>query len=173
QSLPNNFSPLTKDSRCTGSMTFRARDHRLVPTLRKIKTEVDVLKVLSRRSGKDPFRFGIVAVEYRHPGAERRLPAGKLHIRIFRQNLAERSCVAGPVQHGCGAPEPDDWRLFASGKHIVIDVDRFSKPALEQVGVGQKIIGIRISRIEREGGGEVTLGFVKMVAAAIDVAGEK
>jgi len=43
---------------------------------------------------------------------------------------------------------------------------------LEHKGVGQKIVSIRISRIERERGGEVALGFVKMVAAAIDVAGE-
>ena len=51
-------------------------------------------------------------------------------------------------------------------------MDRFRKAALEHIGVGQKIVSIRISRIEREGGGEVALGFVKMVAAAIDVAGE-
>ena len=43
---------------------------------------------------------------------------------------------------------------------------------MEHKGVGQKIVSIRISRIEREGGGEIALGFVKMVAAAIDVAGE-
>src|SRR5438034_7473067 len=48
----------------------------------------------------------------------------------------------------------------------------FRKPALQDVGVGQKIVSIWISRIEREGGGEVTFGFVKMVAAASDVAGE-
>ena len=130
------------------------------------------MKVLSRRSGQEPFGFGVVAVEHRHPGAERRLAAGKLHVWIFRQNLAERSSVAGPVQHGCGAPEPDDWRLFAGGKHVLINVDRFRKAALENIGVGQKIVSIRISRIEREGGGEVALGFVKMVASAIDVAGE-
>ena len=43
---------------------------------------------------------------------------------------------------------------------------------MEHVGVGQKIIGIRISRIQREGGGEITFSFGKMVATSIDVAGE-
>jgi hypothetical protein len=43
---------------------------------------------------------------------------------------------------------------------------------LEHVGVSQKIVSIRISRIEREGGGEVAFGVGKMVATAIDVTGE-
>jgi len=68
--------------------------------------------------------------------------------------------------------KPDDWRLFASSKHVVRDVDGFRKPAFEHVGIGQKIVSIRISRIEREGSGEIALGFAKVVVAAIDVTGE-
>jgi hypothetical protein len=118
----------------------------LVPTLRKIKTKVEVLKILSRRSGQDAFRFGVVAVEHCHPGAGRRLPAGKFHVRKFCQNIAERSGVAGSPQGGCGASEPDDWGLLAGSEHVVVDVNRLRKPAFEHVSVGQKIIGIPISR---------------------------
>ena len=51
-------------------------------------------------------------------------------------------------------------------------MDCFGKPAFQDVCVGQKIISIRIPRIEREGGGEIALRVGKMVAAAIDIAGE-
>src|SRR5439155_9109095 len=113
-----------------------------------------------------------IAVEHRHPNACRSLAAGKLHVWKFRQNIPERPSVAAPPKYGGGAAEPDDWRLFASSKHVVIDVDGFRKPAFEHVGVGQKIVSIRISRIEREGSGKIALGFAKVVVAAIDVTGE-
>ena len=144
----------------------------MVPTLRIIKAKVDVLKVLTRRSGEESFRFGVVAVEHRHPHAIGHLPASKFHVRKFCQNIAEWSRVAGPPQRGGAASEQDDWSLLAGSEHVVRDLNRFWKPALEHVGVGQKIIGIRISRIEREGGGEIALRIGEMVAAAIDVAGE-
>ena len=43
---------------------------------------------------------------------------------------------------------------------------------MQHVSVSQKIVGIRISRIEREGGGEIPFGIGKVIAAASDIAGE-
>src|SRR5207302_10416287 len=105
-----------------------------------------VWTVLPRPSSGEPFRSDIVAVEHRHPHAIRHLPASKFHVRKFCQNVAEWSRVAGPPQRGGGASEQDDWSLLAGSEHVVRDLNRFRKPALEHVGVGQKIIGIRISR---------------------------
>ena len=51
-------------------------------------------------------------------------------------------------------------------------MDRFRQPAFKHVSVGEKIVSIRISRIDREGGGEIAFGFGKIIAAAIDVTGE-
>src|SRR5215510_13360718 len=51
-------------------------------------------------------------------------------------------------------------------------MDRFGKAALEHVSVGQKIVGIRIPRIECESGGKIAFGVGKMVAAARDLARE-
>src|SRR5215468_7614526 len=73
---------------------------------------------------------------------------------------------------GPSAPEIDDRDGLAGRKHIVIDVDCFRKPALEYVGVGEKIVRVRISGIEREGGGEIAFCFGKMIAATVDVARE-
>src|SRR5262249_13247257 len=49
-------------------------------------------------------------------------------------------------------------------------MDRFRKSAFEHVSVGEKIVSIRISWIERERGREIAFGFGKMIATAIDVA---
>src|SRR5439155_754668 len=85
----------------------------------------------------------------------------------------QRSRIACPVKRSRGSSESDNWNLLAGSKYVVIDVNRFRKPALEHVRVGQKIIGIWISRIERESGGEITFGLGKMVAASVDVAGDE
>ena len=172
QSLLQNCPTFAKRSDCPYGIAFCPRNHRLEPGLWIIEAEIDVLKVFPRRSSKDSLGLGVVAVEHCHPDAVRRLSAGKFHVRKFCENIAEWSGVAGSVQPVCGASEPDDWDLLAGSKHVVRDVNRFRKSALERVRVAQKIVGIRISRIERERGGEISFGDGKMVAASIDVAGE-
>ena len=66
----------------------------------------------------------------------------------------------------------DDWNILTGSKHIVINVHRFRKPPFEHVSVGEKVVSIRVTRIDRERGGEVAFRFGKMVATPIDVARE-
>ena len=128
------------------------------------------MEVLTRRSGQDPFRLGIVAVHLCHPDSHWCLATSKFHFRIFGQNLAQGARVAGSEEDARCAPELDDWDCLTGSEDVVIYVDCFGEPALEYVSVREKIVSIRVPWIEREGGGEIAFGVSKMVAASINVA---
>ena len=67
------------------------------------------------------------------------------------------------------SPEENNWRALARSQHAVVNLRREQMPSLQVVCISEQIVSIRVSRVERHGGREVSLGLSPIVAAPVDV----
>src|SRR5206468_7471346 len=69
-------------------------------------------------------------------------------------------------------PELNDRGLLTSGNNTLVSLHRFWKSPLQHVSIGQQIVSVGISGIERDRGREIAFSLRPMITASIDVAVE-
>ena len=154
-------------------VTGRARNDRLVPGARVIKSEINLLEGIARRRRQRPRRCRVVVPDERNENADRRFAAADIDLmRLFCEGAFENFRIAARSETDEFAPQTRDRKVESGSDASVGNGNRLIELSQESIGIGQQVARIDVPRIQVNCADKIAFAFLPATFASMQVSGK-